>query len=66
MYVSEMSIESTERGLEVAYQCVWLISGVALGYWVRNSRPASSPSCTARLVNHNFLTTFRLTLVLRA
>jgi hypothetical protein len=29
-----MSIETKERGPEVAVQCVWLISGVALAYWV--------------------------------
>lgn len=33
-YMSEMSIESKERGPEVAIQCIWLISGVALGYWM--------------------------------
>lgn len=33
-YMAEMSIESKERGPEVAVQCVWLISGVALAYWV--------------------------------
>jgi hypothetical protein len=33
-YMAEMSIESKERGPEVAVQCVWLISGVALGYWM--------------------------------
>ena len=33
-YMAEMSIESKERGPEVAIQCVWLISGVALGYWM--------------------------------
>lgn len=31
-YMAEMSIESKERGPEVAVQCVYLISGVALGY----------------------------------
>jgi hypothetical protein len=29
-----MSIDYKERGPEVAVQCVWLISGVALAYWV--------------------------------
>ena len=33
-YMAEMSIESKERGPEVAVQCAWLISGVALGYWM--------------------------------
>ncbi len=33
-YMAEMSIESKERGPEVAIQCIWLISGVALGYWM--------------------------------
>lgn len=33
-YMAEMSIESKERGPEVAVQCVWLISGVALAYWL--------------------------------
>jgi hypothetical protein len=31
---AEMSIDSKERGPEVAVQCVWLISGVALAYWI--------------------------------
>lgn len=29
-----MSIESKERGPEVAIQCVFLITGVALAYWI--------------------------------
>jgi hypothetical protein len=29
-----MSIESKERGPEVAKQCTWLISGIALAYWL--------------------------------
>ncbi|OQV10734.1 hypothetical protein CLAIMM_14692 isoform 3 [Cladophialophora immunda] len=33
-YMAEMSITSKERGPEVAIQCVWLISGVALAYWI--------------------------------
>jgi len=33
-YMAEMSIDEKERGPEVAVQCVWLISGVALAYWV--------------------------------
>ena len=33
-YMAEMSIDSKERGPEVAVQCVWLISGVALAYWI--------------------------------
>ncbi|KAK5446521.1 hypothetical protein LTS15_009860 [Exophiala xenobiotica] len=33
-YMAEMSIDSKERGPEVAIQCVWLISGVALAYWI--------------------------------
>ena len=33
-YMAEMSIESKERGPEVAVQCVYLISGVALAYWI--------------------------------
>ncbi|KAK5949441.1 hypothetical protein OHC33_009615 [Knufia fluminis] len=33
-YMAEMSIESKERGPEVAVQCVFLISGVALAYWL--------------------------------
>jgi hypothetical protein len=31
---AEMSIEVKERGPEVAIQCVFLICGVALAYWV--------------------------------
>jgi hypothetical protein len=31
-YMAEMSITSKERGPEVAIQCIWLISGVALAY----------------------------------
>lgn len=33
-YMAEMSIDEKERGPEVAIQCVWLISGVALAYWI--------------------------------
>ncbi len=33
-YMSEMSIKSTERGPEVAFQCVLLISGVAFSSWL--------------------------------
>ncbi|RVX74849.1 hypothetical protein B0A52_01126 [Exophiala mesophila] len=33
-YMAEMSINEKERGPEVAVQCIWLISGVALAYWV--------------------------------
>lgn len=33
-YMAEMSIDEKERGPEVAVQCIWLISGVALAYWV--------------------------------
>ncbi|KAN0103238.1 putative sugar transporter STL1 [Hyaloscypha variabilis] len=33
-YMAEMSIESKERGPEVAKQCAWLISGIALAYWL--------------------------------
>lgn len=33
-YMAEMSIESKERGPEVSIQCIYLISGVALAYWV--------------------------------
>ena len=29
-----MSINEKERGPEVAFQCVLLISGVALAYWI--------------------------------
>lgn len=29
-----MSIESKERGPEVAIQCAWLISGIAVAYWI--------------------------------
>ncbi len=32
-YMAEMSIDSKERGPEVAIQCIWLICGVALAYW---------------------------------
>jgi len=32
--MAEMSIESKERGPEVAKQCAWLISGIALAYWI--------------------------------
>ena len=33
-YMSEMSILKTERGPEVAIQCIYLINGVALAYWL--------------------------------
>ncbi|KAK2754289.1 hypothetical protein FQN54_007169 [Arachnomyces sp. PD_36] len=33
-YMSEMSIRHAERGPEVAVQCIYLINGVALAYWV--------------------------------
>lgn len=33
-YISEMSIKHTERGPDVAIQCVYLINGVALGLWI--------------------------------
>jgi len=33
-YMAEMSIESKERGPEVAIQCGFLISGCALAYWL--------------------------------
>ena len=33
--MSETTIEKTERGPQVAIQCVYLINGVALAYWVR-------------------------------
>lgn len=29
-----MSIESKERGPEVALQCAWLITGIAIAYWI--------------------------------
>lgn len=32
--MAEMSIESKERGPEVAIQCAWLISGIPLAYWI--------------------------------
>jgi hypothetical protein len=32
--MAEMSIESKERGPEVAIQCSWLITGIAIAYWV--------------------------------
>jgi hypothetical protein len=32
--MAEMSIESKERGPEVAVQCAWLISGIPFAYWV--------------------------------
>lgn len=33
-YMAEMSIESKERGPEVSLQCIYLITGVALAYWL--------------------------------
>ncbi|KAF2097821.1 putative sugar transporter STL1 [Rhizodiscina lignyota] len=33
-YMAEMSIKSKERGPEVAVQCAWLISGIAVAYWI--------------------------------
>jgi MFS family permease len=33
-YMAEMSIESKERGPEVAVQCIFLITGVAIAYWL--------------------------------
>ncbi|KAH8802565.1 putative sugar transporter STL1 [Xylogone sp. PMI_703] len=33
-YMAEMSIEAKQRGPEVAVQCVWLISGIAVAYWI--------------------------------
>jgi MFS family permease len=33
-YISEMSITAKERGPEVAVQCSWLISGIAIAYWI--------------------------------
>jgi len=32
--MSETTIKKTERGPEVAIQCVYLINGVALAYWI--------------------------------
>lgn len=29
-----MSIEKKERGPEVAVQCAWLITGIAVAYWI--------------------------------
>lgn len=31
--MAEMSIESGERGPEVAIQCIYLINGAAIAYW---------------------------------
>jgi MFS family permease len=33
-YMAEMSIESKERGPEVSIQCIYLITGVAIAYWL--------------------------------
>lgn len=33
-YMSEMSTSKSERGPEVAKQCIYLINGVALAYWL--------------------------------
>ncbi|KAJ5753591.1 uncharacterized protein N7511_007744 [Penicillium nucicola] len=33
-YMAEMSITEKERGPEVAFQCVFLVSGCAFAYWV--------------------------------
>lgn len=33
-YMSESTIEKTERGPQVAIQAIYLINGVALAYWV--------------------------------
>ncbi len=33
-YMAEMSIESKERGPEVSVQCIFLITGVAIAYWL--------------------------------
>lgn len=33
-YMSEVSIDKKERGPQVAIQCIYLINGVALAYWV--------------------------------
>lgn len=33
-FQAEMSIETKERGPEVAVQCAWLISGIAVAYWI--------------------------------
>ena len=49
-----MSIEYTERGPEVAIQCAWLISGVALAYWVDFgfTRLDTQISWVSRLTSH--------------
>ncbi|KAL7904433.1 putative sugar transporter STL1 [Trichoderma velutinum] len=33
-YMAEMGIESSQRGPEVAKQCAWLITGIAIAYWI--------------------------------
>ena len=38
-YMSEQTIKKTERGIQVAYQCIYLINGVALAYWVWEAMP---------------------------
>lgn len=30
-----MGTEASQRGPEVAKQCAWLITGIAIAYWVR-------------------------------
>ena len=33
-YLAEMSIENRERGPEVAFMCIFLVSGCAFAYWL--------------------------------
>lgn len=61
-----MSIESKERGPEVALQCAVLITGIAIAYWIDfgftrlNSQISwVSASFSARQVSRRFLTPFQ-------
>jgi MFS family permease len=33
-YMAEMGIDKGQRGPEVAVQCAWLITGIAIAYWI--------------------------------
>jgi hypothetical protein len=33
-YMAEMGIMKEQRGPEVAIQCAWLITGIAIAYWI--------------------------------
>ena len=47
-YMAETTIKKTERGPQVAIQCIYLINGVALAYWVRAIAP---PICSEMLTD---------------